>query len=229
MTATQERPSEASERVLPKIISVDDHVVEPPHVWQTWLPEKYRARGPRVERKSWGAFKHLPGRAVREDRGPRRPLGRRLVLRGPAHLRPQAVRRDPARGHARRRPREVRPHEDGDDRAHLRRDAARAATTATRAWSTSSATGSTARCRSPRSRASAARRSTKHDDRELGLACVQRLQRLDGRGVVRAVAAASTSRSASCRCGTSSSRRPRSGATPSGACARSASASCRTT
>jgi predicted TIM-barrel fold metal-dependent hydrolase len=46
---------------LPKIISVDDHVVEPAHVWQTWLPAKHRARGPRVERKRWGAFKHLPG------------------------------------------------------------------------------------------------------------------------------------------------------------------------
>ena len=46
---------------VPKIISVDDHVVEPPHVWQTWLPEKYRERGPRVERKRWGGFKHLSG------------------------------------------------------------------------------------------------------------------------------------------------------------------------
>ena len=34
-------------RELPKIISVDDHVVEPAHVWQTWLPEKWRERGPR--------------------------------------------------------------------------------------------------------------------------------------------------------------------------------------
>ena len=51
----------APERVLPKIVSVDDHVVEPPHVWQTWLPEKHRARGPRVERKQWGPFRHLPG------------------------------------------------------------------------------------------------------------------------------------------------------------------------
>jgi len=39
---------------LPKIISVDDHVVEPSHVWQTWLPEKYREAGPRIERKRWG-------------------------------------------------------------------------------------------------------------------------------------------------------------------------------
>src|SRR5438132_3011070 len=44
-------------RELPKIISVDDHVVEPPHVWQTWLPEKHRERGPRVETKRWGSFK----------------------------------------------------------------------------------------------------------------------------------------------------------------------------
>ena len=33
---------------LPWIISVDDHVVEPPHVWQTWLPQRFRADGPRV-------------------------------------------------------------------------------------------------------------------------------------------------------------------------------------
>jgi predicted TIM-barrel fold metal-dependent hydrolase len=36
---------------IPKIISVDDHVVEPPHVWDTWLPEKYRDRGPKVVRR----------------------------------------------------------------------------------------------------------------------------------------------------------------------------------
>jgi predicted TIM-barrel fold metal-dependent hydrolase len=46
---------------LPKIISVDDHVVEPSHVWQKWLPEKWRERGPRVERKRWGAFKLRKG------------------------------------------------------------------------------------------------------------------------------------------------------------------------
>jgi predicted TIM-barrel fold metal-dependent hydrolase len=35
---------------FPRIISLDDHVVEPPHVWQRWLPAKLRDRGPRVER-----------------------------------------------------------------------------------------------------------------------------------------------------------------------------------
>jgi predicted TIM-barrel fold metal-dependent hydrolase len=33
---------------LPKIISTDDHVVEPPHVWQDRLPAAMRERGPRV-------------------------------------------------------------------------------------------------------------------------------------------------------------------------------------
>jgi predicted TIM-barrel fold metal-dependent hydrolase len=46
---------------LPKIISVDDHVVEPPHVWQTWLPARFREQGPRVERHRWGDFVHKPG------------------------------------------------------------------------------------------------------------------------------------------------------------------------
>jgi predicted TIM-barrel fold metal-dependent hydrolase len=54
---------------LPRIISVDDHVVEPAHVWQAWLPEKYRERGPHVERKRWGDFVHRPGAKydMRED------------------------------------------------------------------------------------------------------------------------------------------------------------------
>ena len=46
---------------LPKIISVDDHVVEPPHVWQTWLPAKHREKGPRVERGRWGDFRLKTG------------------------------------------------------------------------------------------------------------------------------------------------------------------------
>jgi len=36
---------------IPKIISVDDHIVEPPTLWTERLPAKYRDRGPRVERK----------------------------------------------------------------------------------------------------------------------------------------------------------------------------------
>jgi predicted TIM-barrel fold metal-dependent hydrolase len=46
---------------LPKIISVDDHVVEPPHVWQRWLPAKHREHGPRVERRGIGSMRHVGG------------------------------------------------------------------------------------------------------------------------------------------------------------------------
>ena len=35
---------------LPMIISVDDHVVEPPNVWQDRLPSKYADIGPRIVR-----------------------------------------------------------------------------------------------------------------------------------------------------------------------------------
>ena len=58
---------------LPWVISVDDHVVEPPHVWQTWLPERYRARGPRVEQDTCETV-IVPGRPgatyVRGGTGP---------------------------------------------------------------------------------------------------------------------------------------------------------------
>lgn len=39
-----------SARAIPRIISVDDHVVEPPHLWQTYLPAHLRDRGPKVVR-----------------------------------------------------------------------------------------------------------------------------------------------------------------------------------
>ncbi len=35
---------------IPRIISVDDHVVEPPDLWQNRLPKEFLDRGPRVER-----------------------------------------------------------------------------------------------------------------------------------------------------------------------------------
>jgi predicted TIM-barrel fold metal-dependent hydrolase len=51
---------DALERI-PRIISVDDHVVEPPHVWQRWLPARLRDRGPRVERRGIGTMRHIGG------------------------------------------------------------------------------------------------------------------------------------------------------------------------
>ena len=46
---------------FPKIVSVDDHVVEPPHVWERWLPAKFRESGPRVERRGIGTMRHVGG------------------------------------------------------------------------------------------------------------------------------------------------------------------------
>jgi predicted TIM-barrel fold metal-dependent hydrolase len=47
---------------LPKIISVDDHVIEPAHVWQDRLPAKYKDVGPRVERAPLGEMTFIGGK-----------------------------------------------------------------------------------------------------------------------------------------------------------------------
>jgi predicted TIM-barrel fold metal-dependent hydrolase len=46
---------------FPKIVSVDDHVVEPSHVWEAWLPAKHRDQAPRVERRGIGTMRHVGG------------------------------------------------------------------------------------------------------------------------------------------------------------------------
>ncbi len=51
---------------LPLIVSVDDHVVEPPHVWQRWLPQRWRELGPRIERRGVGAMRHIGGGAYEQ-------------------------------------------------------------------------------------------------------------------------------------------------------------------
>ena len=52
---------------LPKVISVDDHVVEPAHVWQDRLPAKMREQGPRIERARWGDFALDVGAAYKQE------------------------------------------------------------------------------------------------------------------------------------------------------------------
>lgn len=52
---------------LPGIISVDDHVVEPAHLWQDRLPAAMRDRGPRVERARWGDFSLDVGAAYKQE------------------------------------------------------------------------------------------------------------------------------------------------------------------
>ena len=75
MTATLPTDATAPGAVeLPKIISVDDHVVEPPHLWQTWLPEKFKAAGPRIERRGVGSMRHIGGGTYEQtftDDGPK--------------------------------------------------------------------------------------------------------------------------------------------------------------
>jgi predicted TIM-barrel fold metal-dependent hydrolase len=47
---------------FPKIISVDDHVIEPAHTWQSRLPEKYKDIGPRVKRAPMGEMTFVGGK-----------------------------------------------------------------------------------------------------------------------------------------------------------------------
>ena len=49
------------ESTFPKIISVDDHIMEPPNVWQDRLPEKYKAVGPRVVRQKVADMQFVGG------------------------------------------------------------------------------------------------------------------------------------------------------------------------
>ena len=62
MSATEQRGSDGETDIdLPMIVSVDDHVVEPAHLWETWLPAKYRDRGPKIERRGIGSMRHVGG------------------------------------------------------------------------------------------------------------------------------------------------------------------------
>jgi predicted TIM-barrel fold metal-dependent hydrolase len=62
MTMTATKPGESSATpVVPKIISVDDHVVEPAHTWERWLPAKYRDKGPHIERHRIGGLVYKGG------------------------------------------------------------------------------------------------------------------------------------------------------------------------
>ena len=46
---------------IPRIVSVDDHVVEPAHVWTSWLPNAFLDRAPRIERRGIGPMRHTGG------------------------------------------------------------------------------------------------------------------------------------------------------------------------
>src|SRR3954467_1947055 len=67
MVATEAGPPAGGAVEIPRIISVDDHVVEPAHLWQTWLPERFRADGPRVERRGVNAIEFAGAAAYKEE------------------------------------------------------------------------------------------------------------------------------------------------------------------
>jgi hypothetical protein len=66
-------PRLGSTTPLPKIISVDDHLVEPAHLWQTWLPVRFRDRGPKAERRGIGEMEHIGGGTYRQSFDPDGP------------------------------------------------------------------------------------------------------------------------------------------------------------
>ena len=47
---------------LPRIVSVDDHVIEPAHLFETWLPAKYRERGPQPLTAGIGELAYVAGK-----------------------------------------------------------------------------------------------------------------------------------------------------------------------
>ena len=40
---SESHPDSPTRSEMPRLISVDDHVVEPPNIWQDRLPERYKA------------------------------------------------------------------------------------------------------------------------------------------------------------------------------------------
>ena len=55
---------------FPKVVSVDDHVIEPPNVWQDRLPARYREVGPRVVREKVAEMTFVGGRFEYRAAGP---------------------------------------------------------------------------------------------------------------------------------------------------------------
>src|SRR5438445_606220 len=55
---------------IPKIVSVDDHVIEPPGVWQDRLPASYREVGPRLDRRKVKNMQFVGGVFSYEAAGP---------------------------------------------------------------------------------------------------------------------------------------------------------------
>jgi predicted TIM-barrel fold metal-dependent hydrolase len=55
-TSPERRKTMADSYDLNWLVSVDDHVLEPPHLWQTWVPVKHRELAPRLVQEDDGEF-----------------------------------------------------------------------------------------------------------------------------------------------------------------------------
>ncbi|MFC1409238.1 amidohydrolase family protein [Streptacidiphilus sp. N1-12] len=62
MDANDAHAANEAKDTFPWIISVDDHTVEPPNVWQDRLPAKYSATGPRIVRAPLAEMTFVGGR-----------------------------------------------------------------------------------------------------------------------------------------------------------------------
>src|SRR5690606_7365021 len=88
-------PMETRQRTrpaCPRIISVDDHTVEPPDVWKDRLPRRYHDTGPRIVRAPLEEMSFLGGRfkPVMGAPGDDGPLGARWVYEDPHRPHPGA-------------------------------------------------------------------------------------------------------------------------------------------
>ena len=49
----------------PQVISADSHVQEPPELYAEWIPSKYRAKAPHVEKRNGGRYMIVDGKRPR--------------------------------------------------------------------------------------------------------------------------------------------------------------------
>jgi predicted TIM-barrel fold metal-dependent hydrolase len=76
-----------------QLVSVDDHVIEPPDVWETRLPAALRERGPRMQRTEKGEVWVIAGKRVRGIVGLGAMAGWRFEDYTPRNLSFQEIRR----------------------------------------------------------------------------------------------------------------------------------------
>ena len=211
----------------PKIVSVDDHVVEPRARLADLAAREAPREGTARRAQAVGAVRAPPGREVHQHRGPRRRVGRRLdtTRTGSSTCRRSS---SPSRSSA-------TPGGDVEkfDRTTMTmtavtydgmRDGCYDRDARVKDFELNWVDGSLPFPTFPRF---CGQTFFEANDKELALACVEGLQRLDGRGVVRAVRRHEHPALPHAALGRRPRGRARSSATRHGVCARSASASSR--